>query len=187
MKRVRLLAVLFMALLLVAAWASDFVTLQGERIIYTAGCEGGEWRGETCTDRMVAGSRYRYHASKEKGEVTLQIVGSGGPAGRFSNCTVLDGRNWRCPRDDVVAPTWAVQMEKGAPVFSENSSVRSERRVSKWRWFVLDTGGHRIWQVSEGLDCDAVEGRAKPPDRCGVDHRSTAAGDARPSAPGREQ
>lgn len=178
MKRVRLLAVLLMALLLVAAWASDFVTLQGERIIYTAGCEGGEWRGETCTGRMVAGSRYRYHASKEKGEVTLQIVGSGGPAGRFSNCTVLDGRNWRCPRDDVVAPTWAVQMERGAPVFSENSSVRSERRVSKWRWFVLDAGGRRISGVPEGPDCDAAERAGDASRSKCLDQRGTEVGDA---------
>ena len=109
MKRVRLLVVLLLTVLVVAGWASDFVTLQGERTIYTAACEDGEWQEGRCTGRMVAGNRYRYHASKERSEVVLHVVGSSAPAGRLSNCEVRDGRNWTCPAGADSARSWTVR------------------------------------------------------------------------------
>jgi hypothetical protein len=137
MKLIRLFAAIIVALLLVAAWASDFVTLQGERTTYTAKCEGGEWQRGACTGKMVAGNRYRYRAAKKEGEVFLQIIGSSRTSRTLVNCNVRDGRNWTCPQDDSIARTWTTHMENGTPVIPENSSARSERRVSKWRWFVL--------------------------------------------------
>lgn len=137
MKRVWFSVVLVLTSLVVAAWASDFVTLQGERTIYTAQCEDGSWREGRCSGQMIAGNRYRYHASKERGEVVVQLVGSSVPARRFSNCVIRDGRNWTCPADDTVARSWTVQMKNGAPV-AENSSTGPDRRISKWRWHVLN-------------------------------------------------
>ena len=143
MKRVWVLVALMLAFLVVAAWASDFVTLQGVRTIYTAKCEGGEWQEGRCTGRMVAGNRYRYHASKERGEVVLQVVGSSAPAGRLSNCDIHDGRNWVCPLAEGPARSWTVRMENGAPVAQEVSPARSDRQVSKWRWHLLEAFTNR--------------------------------------------
>ncbi|MCE9660748.1 MAG: hypothetical protein K8R60_19645 [Burkholderiales bacterium] len=138
MRRVWLLVVLMLTFLVVAAWASDFVTLQGERTIYTAECEGGQWQDSRCTGRMVAGKRYRYHASKERGEVVLQVVGSSAPAGRLSNCDIRDGRNWVCPPAESPARSWTLRMEHGAPVARQDLPTRSDRQVSKWRWHLLE-------------------------------------------------
>lgn len=138
MKRVWTLVALMLALLVGAAWASDFVTLQGERTVYTAECEGVEWRGDRCAGRMIAGKRYRYYASKERGEVVVQVVGSSAPAARLSNCDVRDGRNWVCPPAESPARPWTVRMKNGAPVGQDGSPARSDRQVSKWRWLLLE-------------------------------------------------
>ena len=52
-----------------AVWAADFVTLQGERTIYTAGCNGGTWVGNRCTGKLAAADRFRFRALKAHGEV----------------------------------------------------------------------------------------------------------------------
>ena len=45
-----LIAVAVVLLAVVASiWASDRITLQGERTIYTVNCEGGNWVGNRCT------------------------------------------------------------------------------------------------------------------------------------------
>ena len=36
-----------------AAWASDFITMQGERTIYTVECRDGAWAGDRCAGNLV--------------------------------------------------------------------------------------------------------------------------------------
>ncbi|HEX7441836.1 MAG TPA: hypothetical protein VF319_17250, partial [Caldimonas sp.] len=79
-----------------AAWASDFVTMQGERTIYTVDCKNGVWQGDRCGGQVVAGTRYRFRALKPHGEVIFWMVGSKEPSGKFNECTIQDGRNWVC-------------------------------------------------------------------------------------------
>ena len=45
-----------------AAWASDFITMQGERTIYTVECRDGAWAGDRCAGSLTAGPRYRFRA-----------------------------------------------------------------------------------------------------------------------------
>jgi len=40
-----------------AAWASDFVTMQGERTVYTVDCTNGAWQGDHCSGQVAAGTR----------------------------------------------------------------------------------------------------------------------------------
>ena len=48
-------AFLAVALLLAGwMWLTDFITVQGERTIYTVACQGGEWRGDLCTGKLGA-------------------------------------------------------------------------------------------------------------------------------------
>src|SRR2546427_8730224 len=64
---------LFFALVLAGlcgvAWATDFITPQGERTVYTAECERGVWQGAHCTGRLAAGARHRFRALKSHKEV----------------------------------------------------------------------------------------------------------------------
>ena len=72
-----------MAALLVVAglvWASDWITMQNERTIYTVDCSGGAWQGRRCSGRLKAGDRYRFRALRARGEVLFWVVGRNEPS-----------------------------------------------------------------------------------------------------------
>ena len=98
MVRVWAFVILILAALGFAAWASDFVTMQGERTVYTVDCSNGSWQANHCAGKLVAGNRYRYRALKPHSEVIFWTVGAKEPSGKFGECTIQDGRNWRCKR-----------------------------------------------------------------------------------------
>lgn len=127
--------------LLFAAWASDFVTLQGERTIYTVDCVGGDWQGEQCSGDVATGPRYRYQALKPDGEVVFWTVGAKKESvGRFDKCSIQDGRNWVCQICPDAARSITLQMAQGLPVPGPESVTRPFRAVSKWRWLLLERG-----------------------------------------------
>ncbi len=128
------------AALIFAAWASDFITLQGERTIYTVDCSGGEWHGEHCTGEVANGPRYRYRALKPHGEVVFWTVGARERSGKFDDCSIEDGRNWVCKVCPDAARSVTLQMAQGAPVPGPDNVTRPFRAVSKWRWLLLQRG-----------------------------------------------
>jgi hypothetical protein len=140
MVRVWSFVLLLLAALGFAAWASDFVTMQGERTIYTVDCEGGGWQGDRCSGRVAAGKRYRYRALKPHGEVIFWTVGTKEPSGKFSECTIQDGRNWTCKVCADAARSITLQMTHGLPVAAAPTVTRPFRAVSKWRWLLLQRG-----------------------------------------------
>lgn len=124
-----------------AAWASDFVTMQGERTIYTVDCVGGAWQGERCAaGHLVPGVRYRYRALKPHGEVIFWTVGTKEPSGKFDDCQIQDGRNWVCKICPDAARSITLRMAQGAPVPEGSNVTRPFRAVSKWRWLLLERG-----------------------------------------------
>jgi hypothetical protein len=139
MVRVWSLVCLLLAALGFAAWASDFVTMQGERTVYTVECANGVWQGERCTGQVAAGTRYRFRALKPHSEVIFWTVGTTEPSGKFSECTIQDGRNWVCKVCADAARSITLQMTQGVPIGSE-SVTRPFRAVSKWRWLLLQRG-----------------------------------------------
>ncbi len=132
-------AVLFAALGF-AAWASDFVTMQGERTIYTVDCVAGSWQGDHCSGHLVAGVRHRFRALKPHGEVIFWTVGTKEKSGKFENCEIQDGRNWVCKACPDAARSITLRMAQGAPVVDEPMVTRPFRAVSKWRWLLLERG-----------------------------------------------
>ena len=125
-------------LLLFAAWASDFITMQGERTIYTVECRDGAWDGERCAGKLVAGQRYRYRALTPHKEVIFWTVGTDEPSGKFAECAIKDGRNWVCKPNGDAPRSITLQMAEGVPIAGE--STRPFRAVSKWRWMLLRRG-----------------------------------------------
>jgi hypothetical protein len=140
MVRVWMLVVAVLGALGFAAWASDFVTPQGERTVYTVECVGGDWEGEDCTGEVATGPRYRYRALKPDGEVLFWTVGTAEPSGKFEDCTIQDGRNWICEVCPDAARSITLQMAQGTPVASPQAVTRPFRAVSKWRWMLLKRG-----------------------------------------------
>lgn len=139
MFRLWALAIAALAVLGFAAWASDFITMQGERTVYTAECIG-TWQGERCAGKVAAGHRYRYRALKPHGEVTFWTLGTSEPKGKFEDCTIQDGRNWICKICPDASRSITLQMAQGQPVAGPEAVTRPFRAVSKWRWMLLRQG-----------------------------------------------
>ena len=49
-----LAAIVFAVLLALGLWASDRITMQGERTIFTVNCDNGSWQGDRCNGKLVA-------------------------------------------------------------------------------------------------------------------------------------
>jgi hypothetical protein len=138
----RVAVVLVVAGLGTALWASDRITYEGERTVYSVRCENGEWNGLLCSGKMVAGDRYRFRASVSKQEVLFWVVGSPAPSGKLAQCTVKDRGNWACPENAGQPPTIAHGMVNGRPTRDGNSTDLPFHAVPKWVWWVLDVGIH---------------------------------------------
>ncbi|MEO8524369.1 MAG: hypothetical protein ABI460_06595 [Caldimonas sp.] len=140
MIRVWAFVVVVIAALGVAAWCSDFVTMQGERTVYTVECRSGGWQADRCTGHLLAGHRYRYRVLRPHSEVVFWTVGTNEPSGKFGECTIQDGRNWQCKPNGDAARSITLQMAEGTPVAGPVNVTRSFRAVSKWRWLLLQRG-----------------------------------------------
>lgn len=141
MVRVWAFVIALVAALGFAAWASDFITMQGERTVYTVDCAGGTWQGDRCSGQVKAGTRYRYRALKPHNEVIFWMVGSKEPSGKFEDCQIQDGRNWVCKVCADASRSITLQMAHGKPVsMADATPTKPFRAVSKWRWLLLQRG-----------------------------------------------
>ena len=134
--------VLLLAGLGVVLWASDKITYEGERTVYTVRCEQGEWDGLLCRGKMMAGDRYRFRASVSKQEVLFWIVGTPDPSGKFTQCKVKDRGNWACAEDAGQPATVAREMVNGRPKRDGGARELPFHAVPKWVWWVLNAGTH---------------------------------------------
>ena len=121
-------------------WASDQITMQGERTIYTANCNGGNWDGLRCSGTMVAGDRYRYRASRARGEVVYWIAGSSQPSGKYSECEVRNRGNWSCKVAPGGPPSITQQMMNDQATHGANGDTIAFHAVPKWKWWLLRAG-----------------------------------------------
>ena len=138
MRRYWLVLVLLFVTFAIVIWASDHVTLQGERTVYTVRCEQGTWVENECSGRLAAAERYRYRALSARGEVLFWIVGSPEPSGKFTQCEIHDGRNWTCKANLNVEAVRSItlEMSNGQPVPDKTGMTRPLHEVSKivWMW-----------------------------------------------------
>ena len=125
----------------IAVWSNDFITPQGERTVYTAGCQQGAWIVNRCTGKLVAGERYRFRALKFHNEVFFWVAGDRTqPAGRFTECAIQDGRNWKCKANADAPRAITLEMSHGRPVTDPAANTRLFHAVSKLRWVLLTYG-----------------------------------------------
>jgi hypothetical protein len=135
--------------LAVFLWASDKITLEGERTVYTVDCHAGFWEGAHCSGKLEAVERFRFRALKPHREVIFWTVGASDPSGKFSDCDIKDGRNWVCRPTADAKRTITLQMKKGEPVLDASGQGRLFHAIAKWRWYLLHIG------VPVGSDADA--------------------------------
>ncbi len=147
--RISLLVFAVLVAVVAFVWASDKVTLQGERTIYTVDCRDGAWQGLQCSGRLVTADRFRFRALKPHREVVFWTVGAEDPSGKFTDCDIEDGRNWLCKPNAEAPRTITLQMSKGVPVADSMGRVKAFHAIAKWRWLLLK------WGLPIGNDADA--------------------------------
>jgi hypothetical protein len=118
-------------------WASDRVTLEGERTIYTVACERGVWKDLRCTGLLTAGDRHRFRASSSRKEVLFWIAGSRAPSGKYTDCQVTNRDNWTCNVLADEKPSIAHELSHGRPISRGGGSVLPFHAVAKWKWWAL--------------------------------------------------
>ena len=123
--------------LVIFAWGSDFFSPKGERTLYTARCQNGQWEDGHCTGRLESAERIRYKVQKLHREVAYRAVGASSPAGHLTRCTITNGRNWSCAEDSGPPGSITLGLTNGKPDQSTPGHARTERCVSKWTWFRL--------------------------------------------------
>ena len=132
-----LLSIVVLLSLVGIVWASDQITRQGERTVYTVECDGGAWQGAHCAGRLSPGARHRFRVSKARGEVLFWIVGAPRPPEKFTDCVIKDGRNWICRPGAEASHTITLQMSDGRPVLSPSGPTQPFHTIQKWRWWLL--------------------------------------------------
>ncbi len=140
MVRKLLILATVLAVFCALVWATDSITLQGERTVYTARCEQGSWVGDRCTGKLAAAERYRYRVLKPHSEVFFWVVASSEPSGKFTECVIQDGRNWQCKANADAAKSITLEMSKGYPMRDKSGTTRPYHAVSKLTWTLLRLG-----------------------------------------------
>jgi hypothetical protein len=123
--------------LIATGWISEFITFQGERTIYTADCANGNWLANQCSGMVIAGKRYRFRALKAHREVLFWVAGSNDPSAKFSDCVILNGRNWSCKPNADLKYTITREMAGGSPVPDTSGVARPFHQITKWEWLYL--------------------------------------------------
>ena len=131
---------LFFCLALLLGWASDVVTLEGERTVYTAMCDRGAWQGPQCKGNMAAGARYRFRALRAHGEVIFWTAGESAPSAKYTDCTINDGRNWTCKTNADSVRTITNAMVHGRPVPKTAVATLEFHQIPKWEWAASSIG-----------------------------------------------
>lgn len=121
-------------------WASDQITLEGERTIYTVKCDQGSWEGLRCGGRLVAGDRYRYRALKNRNEVIFWIVGSSTPSGKYTDCSIRNRGNWSCNAVAEQMPSITFEMLNERATHAPAGLAAPFHAISKWKWWIMHTG-----------------------------------------------
>ena len=121
-------------------WASDQITLQGERTLYTVTCEQGVWEELRCTGRLAAGDLHRFLVSRNRNEVVFWISGSRVPSGKYTDCTVIDRDNWTCNVGANEQPAIVRELSYGRPTLSGSGLTVPFHAVAKWKWWALHAG-----------------------------------------------
>lgn len=138
--KLRWFAIPVLVMLSVFIWASDRISLQGERTVYTVNCVNGSWESNRCTGDLAAGPRVRYRALKIRGEVLFWILGVPEPSSKLTGCEIQDGRNWRCPISPDASKSLTLGMANGDPQRNPAWPTRAFHAVPKTSWVLLDFG-----------------------------------------------
>ena len=128
-------------------WASDKITLQGERTVYTVRCEPDVWEDTRCTGKLLPGERHAFRASTLRQEVIFWVRGSTEPSGKYADCKVADRDNWTCAIQPGQKVSIANEFRKGRPTRVYDGRVTPFYHVPKWKWWLVHFGVNVFTEV----------------------------------------
>jgi hypothetical protein len=136
------LGVFVLLIVIGLVWASDQITLQGERTIYTVTCERGTWSGDRCTGTLAAGERHAFRASRTRQEVIHWIRGSQEPIEKYTDCRVANRDNWACRAraDQKLLFTSELINGRPTPTAADSTTAARLHAVTKVKWYALKIG-----------------------------------------------
>lgn len=137
------------AIIAAMMWGSDWITLQGERTIYTVRCDNGSWDGDRCTGRLVPGDRHAFRASRSRNEVVYWIRESKAPSGKYTDCMVKDRDNWSCNVRTDQKPGITFEMTHGKPTHTQMNDIGAFHAVAKWEWWLMKLGCRFFHQATD--------------------------------------
>jgi hypothetical protein len=121
-------------------WATDKITWEGERTVYTVQCQRGNWQADRCTGELAAGPRFRYRVLSPHKEIVFWVVGSSEPSGKLTDCAILDGRHWKCPEKADSQRSITLEMAHGFPIHRPLDQSPQFHSVPKLSWILLNQG-----------------------------------------------
>jgi len=120
-------------------WASDRVTVQGERVLYGVDCDG-QWRDLACVGKLKPGARYAFRASPRRREVIAWTIGSERPSRTYSGCQVVGRDQWSCPVRTSAGSDATLTMSKHGLQCAPAPAAPAARVIAKWKWYLLGLG-----------------------------------------------
>jgi hypothetical protein len=147
-------------------WASDRVTLEGERTVYAVTCVQGTWDGLRCSTQLAAADRYRFRSSRSRHEIAYWIAGSTVPSGMLTDCDVTDRDFWKCQPHDGEVPTITHEMSDGRPVPHPQGVDVPFHAVNKWKWWAMHFGipGFHVADYSNSMNPRTPRAPPPPPE-----------------------
>jgi len=132
----------FVLIVIGLVWASDRITLQGERTIYAVACEHGTWSGNRCTGTLAPGERHAFRASRTRQEVIHRIRGSQAPIEKHTDCQVANRDNWTCRARTDQKSLLVGELINGrpTPTVADATTAAQLHAVTKWKWYALRIG-----------------------------------------------
>jgi hypothetical protein len=136
------ISVLLLLIVVGLVWASDQITLQGERTIYTVTCDHGTWSGNRCTGALAPSDRHAFRASRTRQEVIYWIRGSQQPSEKYTDCRVENRDNWACRAraDQKPLPLRELIHGRPTPAFEDSTTAVRLHAVAKWKWYAVQIG-----------------------------------------------
>jgi hypothetical protein len=124
----------------VFVWATDKITFEGERTVYTVTCGHGTWERSRCTSRLATSDRYTFKASRSRQEVLYWVVGSKQPSGKYTDCQVANRGNWTCNVRVDQPMTITYEMKNDRPAHGAEGLALPFYAVPKWKWWAIRYG-----------------------------------------------
>lgn len=121
---------IFVSLIILAIWLSDWVPFRQEVAVYEARCALDLVNGACPINGWAAGGKLNFRTSAETKTVVYWVDGAA--PSKYDNCAIVDVKNWSCVEHHSSFDQMIDGVYAGLPADGEVS-----KSVPKWEWWWL--------------------------------------------------